>query len=280
MSSNFNVDSIISKLHQLRHKKGKIKTKLKENEIKKLILLAREIFINQPILLELATPIMILGDIHGQYSDLFNYFDHGGYPPNGNYLFLGDYVGRKYYSTKLWKLFLSCFQCLPLSAIIDDKIFCVHGGLSPNLTSLNQIKNIKRPKEVKDHGLVCDLLWSDPSPKNKEWGLNERGVSYTYGSKVVNQFNQAYGFDLIVRAHQVVDEGFEFFANRSLVTVFSAPYYCGEFDNAGGMVIVNEELCCSFFKEIMENIGLFLFECTSDEKDRLVFRNKLKEINL
>ncbi|KAJ6232861.1 serine/threonine-protein phosphatase [Anaeramoeba flamelloides] len=165
--------------------------------------------------------------------------------------------GRKYYSTKLWKLFLTCFQCLPLSAIIDDKIFCVHGGLSPNLTSLNQIKNIKRPKEVKDHGLVCDLLWSDPSPKNKEWGLNERGVSYTYGEKIINQFNQVYGFDLIVRAHQVVDEGFEFFANRSLVTVFSAPYYCGEFDNAGGMIIVNEELCCSFFilknSEIDEN---------------------------
>ncbi|KAJ6232860.1 serine/threonine-protein phosphatase pp1 isozyme 7 [Anaeramoeba flamelloides] len=94
MSSNFNVDSVISRLHQLRHKKGKIKTKIKETEIKKLILLAREIFINQPILLELATPIMILGDIHGQYSDLFNYFDHGGYPPKGNYLFLGDYVGR------------------------------------------------------------------------------------------------------------------------------------------------------------------------------------------
>ena len=252
---------------------------------------AKEIFMAQPVLLELEAPIKIVGDIHGQYSDLLRLFEYGGFPPDANYLFLGDYVDRgkqsveticlllaykiKYpenffllrgnhecasinriygfyeeckrrYSVRLWKTFTECFSCLPVAALIDEKILCMHGGLSPSLKSLAQIKKVARPTDVPDAGLLCDLLWSDPDKLRKGWGENERGVSYTFGTDVVAAASEKFGIDLICRAHQVVEDGYEFFASKQLVTVFSAPNYCGEFDNAGAMMSVDESLMCSF----------------------------------
>ena len=78
------------------------------------------------------------------------------------------------------------------------------------------------------------------------WGENDRGVSFTFGGDVVRQFLRRHDLDLVVRAHQVVEDGYEFFAGRELVTVFSAPNYCGEFDNAGAMMSVDDTLMCSF----------------------------------
>jgi len=78
------------------------------------------------------------------------------------------------------------------------------------------------------------------------WGENDRGVSFTFGAEVVAKFLHKHDFDLICRAHQVVEDGYEFFAKRQLVTLFSAPNYCGEFDNAGALMSVDESLMCSF----------------------------------
>uniref|UniRef100_A0A8C0DAW3 Serine/threonine-protein phosphatase n=1 Tax=Balaenoptera musculus TaxID=9771 RepID=A0A8C0DAW3_BALMU len=264
---------------------------LQENEIRGLCLKSREIFLSQPILLELEAPLKICGDIHGQYYDLLRLFEYGGFPPESNYLFLGDYVDRgkqsleticlllaykiKYpenffllrgnhecasinriygfydeckrrYNIKLWKTFTDCFNCLPIAAIVDEKIFCCHGGLSPDLQSMEQIRRIMRPTDVPDQGLLCDLLWSDPDKDVLGWGENDRGVSFTFGAEVVAKFLHKHDLDLICRAHQVVEDGYEFFAKRQLVTLFSAPNYCGEFDNAGAMMSVDETLMCSF----------------------------------
>uniref|UniRef100_A0A0E0NSZ0 Serine/threonine-protein phosphatase n=1 Tax=Oryza rufipogon TaxID=4529 RepID=A0A0E0NSZ0_ORYRU len=231
------------------------------------------------------------GDIHGQYSDLLRLFEYGGFPPEANYLFLGDYVDRgkqsleticlllaykiKYpenffllrgnhecasinriygfydeckrrFNVRLWKVFTDCFNCLPVAALIDDKILCMHGGLSPDLTHLDEIKSLPRPTDVPDTGLLCDLLWSDPGKDVQGWGMNDRGVSYTFGADKVSEFLEKHDLDLICRAHQVVEDGYEFFADRQLVTIFSAPNYCGEFDNAGAMMSVDETLMCSF----------------------------------
>lgn len=71
-------------------------------------------------------------------------------------------LGKRRYNIKLWKTFTDCFNCLPVAAIIDEKIFCCHGGLSPDLQSMEQIRRIMRPTDVPDQGLLCDLLWSDP----------------------------------------------------------------------------------------------------------------------
>jgi len=153
---------------------------------------------------------------------------------------------KRRYSVKLWKTFTDCFNCLPVAAIIADKIFCCHGGLSPDLQSMDQIASIVRPTDVPDTGLLCDLLWSDPEREVDAWGENDRGVSFTFGAKIVNNFLDQHDFDLVCRAHQVVEDGYEFFAERQLLTLFSAPNYCGEFDNAAALMTVSPELLCSF----------------------------------
>jgi len=93
--------------------------------------------------------------------------------------------------------------------------------------------------------LLCDLLWSDPEKTANGFNDNERGVSYVFSEKIVEDFNKNNDLDLIIRAHQVVEEGFEFFANRQLITIFSAPNYCGEFDNSAGILLIDESLICS-----------------------------------
>ncbi|KAJ1076656.1 hypothetical protein K5549_009974 [Capra hircus] len=176
-----NINSIIQRLLEVRGSKPGKNVQLQENEIRGLCLKSREIFLSQPILLELEAPLKICGDIHGQYYDLLRLFEYGGFPPESNYLFLGDYVDRgkqsleticlllayknfffsevrnhecasidriygfydeckRRYNIKLWKTFTDCFNCLPIAAIMDEKIFCCHGGLSPDLQSMEQIR--------------------------------------------------------------------------------------------------------------------------------------------
>lgn len=154
-------------------------------------------------------------------------------------------------SHKMWKNFIDVFNSLPIAATINDKIFCIHGGLSPDLHSLRQIEQIQRPTDIPDKGLLADLLWSDPDPLVRTfslgtWPKNDRGVSYCFGKKHVDHFLSTFNMDLIVRGHMVVEDGYEFFNKRKLVTVFSAPNYCGEFNNFGAVMSVDKSLCCSF----------------------------------
>lgn len=153
---------------------------------------------------------------------------------------------KRRYDKKIWKLFSETFNYLPVAAIIEGKIFCIHGGLSPKLVSLDQIQKIQRPTEIPDDGLLCDLLWSDPNSKILGWMANDRGISYVFGIDVVESFLLKFGFDLICRAHQVVEEGYQFFGKKKLVTIFSAPNYCGEFNNAGAIMSIDKTLMCSF----------------------------------
>jgi len=244
---------------------------LKNAEIFAICSAAREVFLSQPALLELSAPVKIVGDIHGQYTDLIRMFEMCGFPPNSNYLFLGDYVDRGKQSLetillllcyklkfpenffllrgnhecanvtrvygfydeckrrcniKVWKAFVDTFNTLPIAAIVAQKIFCVHGGLSPSLSHMDDIRQIARPTDVPDYGLLNDLLWSDPADMENDWESIERGVSYCFGKKVIMEFLQRHDFDLVCRAHMVVEDGYEFFTDRVLVTVFSAPNVC------------------------------------------------------
>ena len=265
---------------------------LSEHDIKYLITTSKKIFLEQPIFLELEAPLTVCGDIHGQYPDLLRLFEIGKFPPESNYIFMGDYVDRgkqsieciclllsykiKYdenffllrgnhecgsinriygffdeckrrYNVKLWKSFVDLFNCLPIAASIDDKILLVHGGLSPELKKVEQLQKIVRPTDIPEDGLLCDILWSDPDINVKgDWGPNDRGVSVTFSQKTLEKFLENNSLDLLCRAHQVVEEGYEFFGDRQLVTVFSAPNYCGEFDNSGAIMDVDEDLMCSF----------------------------------
>ena len=152
---------------------------------------------------------------------------------------------KRRYNIRLWKNFTELFNYLPVAALIDDKILCMHGGLSPEIHSINDINQFNRPTDVPDSGALCDLLWSDPDKDVDDFEENDRGISYVFGEKVVKDFNSKNDIDLIIRAHQVVDDGYEFFADRQLITIFSAPNYCGEFDNAAGILTVDESLICS-----------------------------------
>ena len=152
---------------------------------------------------------------------------------------------KRRYNIRLWKAFTDLFNYLPVAALIDDKILCIHGGLSPDLKNIQSIQDISRPTDIPDQGLLCDLLWSDPDKEAVDYDENDRGVSVIFGEKVVTDFNKKNDLDLIIRAHQVVDEGYEFFANRQLITIFSAPNYCGEFDNSAGIMIIDDSLTCS-----------------------------------
>ncbi|KAF3909679.1 hypothetical protein AA313_de0208083 [Arthrobotrys entomopaga] len=264
---------------------------LKNAEITAICSAARQVFLGQPSLIELKAPVKIVGDVHGQYTDLLRMFEMCGFPPSANFLFLGDYVDRgkqsletillllcyklKYpenffllrgnhecanvtrvygfydeckrrCNVKIWKTFVDTFNTLPIAAIVAGKIFCVHGGLSPSLSHMDDIRQIQRPTDVPDYGLLNDLLWSDPADMSNDWEENERGVSYCFGKKVILEFLQRHDFDLVCRAHMVVEDGYEFFNDRTLVTVFSAPNYCGEFDNWGAVMSVSSELLCSF----------------------------------
>merc|ERR1712098_120969 len=99
---------------------------------------------------------------------------------------------KRRYNIKLWKTFTDCFNCLPIAAIIDEKIFTMHGGLSPDLNSMEQIRRVMRPTDIPDCGLLCDLLWSDPDKDITGWSENDRGVSFTFGPDVVSRFLQKH----------------------------------------------------------------------------------------
>lgn len=153
---------------------------------------------------------------------------------------------RKYGSPDVWRYCTEIFDYLSLSAIIDGKIFCVHGGLSPSIQYLDQIRSIDRKQEVPHDGPMCDLLWSDPEGEflfsfielqdtesltfccvdTSGWGISPRGAGYLFGSDVVTQFNSANDIDMICRAHQLVMEGYKWHFNKTVLTVWSAPNYC------------------------------------------------------
>jgi len=150
-------------------------------------------------------------------------------------------------SIKCFKKITNLFNMMPISALINENILCMHGGLSKDLQNVDQINKIFRPTEIPDEGLLCDLLWSDPNDTlTEDFGSNERNVSVTFSKNFVKNFVEKNNLDLICRAHQVVEEGFEFFADMKLVTIFTAPNYMGEFDNNGGILEVGEDLLCKF----------------------------------
>ncbi|KAJ5590482.1 Phosphoprotein phosphatase PPZ [Penicillium hetheringtonii] len=256
---------------------------LKNAEITAICSAARELFLSQPALLELSAPVKIVGDVHGQYTDLIRLFEMCGFPPQSNYLFLGDYVDRGKQSLETILLLL-CYklkypenffllrgnhECANVTRVygfydecledfhrylqlpshrVDrrrEDLLCSWWSFTESL-AYGRYSGIARPTDVPDYGLLNDLLWSDPADMEEDWEPNERGVSYCFGKKVIMNFLQRHDFDLVCRAHMVVEDGYEFYQDRVLVTVFSAPNYCGEFDNWGAIMSVSSELLCSF----------------------------------
>lgn len=264
---------------------------LKESEVKSLCQKALEVLVEESNVQRVDAPVTICGDIHGQFYDLIELFQVGGDCPQQNYLFMGDFVDRGFYSVEtfllllalkvrypdritlirgnhesrqitqvygfydeclrkygsvnVWRYCTDVFDYLSLSAVIDNRIFCVHGGLSPTISTLDQIRTIDRKQEVPHDGAMCDLLWSDPEDI-EGWGLSPRGAGYLFGGEVVTQFNQANKIDLICRAHQLVMDGYKWMFHDQLVTVWSAPNYCYRCGNVAAILELDEHLGKNF----------------------------------
>jgi serine/threonine-protein phosphatase PP1 catalytic subunit len=146
----------------------------------------------------------------------------------------------------IWMEINKTLRMLPVCALVNKKIFCTHAGISPQLESLSQINKLNRNVEIPEKGILCDLTWSDPKKQRNKWVESDRGVSYTFNEDAVDQFIKKMNIDLIVRAHQVVDEGHQFFNGQKLVTVFSAPNYCGQVGNQASVMKIKSNLECSF----------------------------------
>lgn len=141
------------------------------------------------------------------------------------------------YNEDLYKLICEAFDQMPLAAVVNGHFFVVHGGISPQLTKANDLNKVNRQVEPPPDGMITDLLWSDPTHVNKRvaWQFNaERNCSFLYGFYEVDQFLKSNNLFTIVRAHQVVPDGFECFnwgsAFPMVVTIFSAADYGNTFN--------------------------------------------------
>ncbi|KAG0074352.1 Protein with carboxyl methyl esterase activity, partial [Podila epicladia] len=227
---------------------------LPELEIKKLCEMVKELLMEESNIQPVRSPVTVCGDIHGQFYDLMELFRVGGEIPETNYIFMGDFVDRgfnsletftllmvarqdyssswkpreqtdytdecqtKYGNANVWKYCCQVFDYLTLAAIVDGRVLCVHGGLSPDVRTLDQIRTIQRCQEIPHEGAFCDLMWSDPDDIDG-WGVSPRGAGWLFGAKVTSEFNHVNGLNLIARAHQLVQEGFKYmFPDDNLVT--------------------------------------------------------------
>ncbi|KPJ02343.1 Serine/threonine-protein phosphatase 2A catalytic subunit beta isoform [Papilio xuthus] len=264
---------------------------LTENQVKTLCDKAKEILTKESNVQEVKCPVTVCGDVHGQFHDLMELFRIGGRSPDTNYLFMGDYVDRGYYSVEtvtllvalkvryreritilrgnhesrqitqvygfydeclrkygnasVWKHFTDLFDFLPLTALVDGQIFCLHGGLSPSIDTLDHIRALDRVQEVPHEGPMCDLLWSDPDDRGG-WGISPRGAGYTFGQDISETFNHSNGLTLVSRAHQLVMEGYNWCHDRNVVTIFSAPNYCYRCGNQAAIMELDDALKYSF----------------------------------
>lgn len=145
---------------------------------------------------------------------------------------------RKYPDSNVWQYFTDMFDFLTLSVVIDNDIFCVHGGLSPSIHHIDQIKILDRFREIPHEGAMADLVWSDPDPDKEEFAISPRGAGYTFGASVVKHFLECNHMSHILRAHQLCMEGYNVLYDDRLSTVWSAPNYCYRCGNLASILEV------------------------------------------
>ena len=152
------------------------------------------------------------------------------------------------YDMSVFNAIEEIFDWFPLAALLRDKIFILHGGLSPLLKNLKQINEIERPTDIPNHGLIADLVWSDPNPDSDKWSKSKRIIGVGFGKTIVNNFLEDNNLELIVRAHEVVENGYAFPFGKEVnfITLFSAPNYCGTYGNKGAILDIDEDLVCKF----------------------------------
>jgi len=152
-----------------------------------------------------------------------------------------DECQQKYGNANAWKYCTQVFDLLTVAALIDGRVLCVHGGLSPDIRTLDQIRTINRNQEIPHEGDFCDLMWSDPEDI-ETWQVSPRGAGWLFGSRVTNEFVNINNLEVIARAHQLVHDGYKFMFNKQLVTVWSAPNYCYRCGNVAAILALDKDL--------------------------------------
>ncbi|OHT00770.1 Ser/Thr protein phosphatase [Tritrichomonas foetus] len=263
-----------------------------ESYIRVLCQTVTELFLTEDSVLNLAPPLTVCGDTHGQFTDTLRIFDVVGGLPDKRYLFLGDYVDRgsqsvenivflltlklvypdkiyllrgnheteeistvyglrdeciKRYGFGIYSLFLTVFESMPFAAIIANKIFCVHGGISSEKCDIGLLKQVKRPLDLNSSTVITDLLWSDPNDDIQGFQPSPRGVSYLFGRQEAQKFLKENNLSLIIRSHEFCPEGtaLPFGKDGGVITVFSASNYCGTM-NSSAVLNIDENLLLHF----------------------------------
>uniref|UniRef100_A0A7S2CQX7 protein-serine/threonine phosphatase n=1 Tax=Haptolina brevifila TaxID=156173 RepID=A0A7S2CQX7_9EUKA len=263
-----------------------------EKDVLTLCSKAKEILQDEDNVHHVPCPATVVGDIHGQFYDLLELFDVGGDVPSVNYVFMGDFVDRGYFSvetfllllalkvrhpkrvtltrgnhesrqitqvygfydeclkkygtTTVWRACVDVFDVLCLCAVVDNTVFCVHGGLSPSLDNVDQIQELQRVQEPPHEGPMCDLMWSDPDEELQGWNVSGRGAGYVFGPDIADQFLYANSLELIARSHQLAMEGYKYYFDKLLVTVWSAPNYCYRCGNVAAILNLSADSAIDF----------------------------------
>ena len=147
---------------------------------------------------------------------------------------------RKYNSPYIWQYIIEMFDYLPLAAVVNNKIFCIHGGLSPLIQKISQINTLDRFNDIPTEGPIADLMWSDPDPNVDCFQLSGRGAGYFFGEKIVDRFLYLNSVETVIRAHQLCMEGFNILFNGKVITVWSAPHYLSKFFNLASILEVDD----------------------------------------
>ena len=261
---------------------------LPEEEVKDLCAKAKELFIKEPNIQIVHCPITVCGDIRGQFYDLLELFKVGGYVPDTNYLFLGNYIGKGCFSVEsvslllalklkypnrifllrgthesrqmsqmfgfydeclkkygknpgIWNTFMDLFDFLPLCALIENKILCLHGGLSPSIETLEEINQLDRKQELPQDGPMSDLLWSDPQ-EIEGWGQLNRVVGFWFGRDISRKFNFTNKLSMICKAHLLYQNGYQYFHENNVLTIFSSPNYCYRCGNLAAIMEIYDNM--------------------------------------
>ena len=274
-----NVDEAIATLHR-----GEL---LKDVLVELLCESLKTVLATESNVKNVATPVSIVGDLHGQFLDLLELFRVGGDAPSTNYLFLGDYVDRgaqsvetisllvclklryphritllrgnhesrqitqvygfyaeclrKYSTPRVWIAFTGMFDFLPIAAVVGGQILAVHGGLSPSINTLDQLRILNRFTEIPHDGPIADMYWSDPDSEKEGFVVSPRGAGYVFGHDVVLRFLYVNKLDHIARAHQLCMTGYQLlFKDECMSTVWSCPNYCYRFGNLASVMEVGD----------------------------------------
>lgn len=142
-------------------------------------------------------------------------------------------------STSICATFTNTFTQLPIACVLNSSVFCVHGGITRSLSRLDALDSLPKPVHVTNSGPIAGLLWSDPQTEDAEWAPGRRGIAQNFGASVLEAFLSRHQLRFMIRAHHLVQQGFEWGLSEKCLTIFSSSDYCA-LRNRAAVVLVSD----------------------------------------